>query len=158
MCSYIMWDYDPFRMLLHCPSVHRHPLLLSGGDSQQGCGTIAGKAEKQCGLPWEGLASRDGRERNLSVTWSFRCTSWNMYIYMYIYIFNRNWVDTGWQQYITHLVDTRWQQYITHLHTNSTHNTEKEKLGSVGRAPSLRVIPWHLPYNWGKSTEKPQLG
>jgi hypothetical protein len=29
---------------------------------------------------------------------------------IYIYIFNRSWVDT------------RWQQYITHLHTNSTHN------------------------------------
>jgi len=27
---------------------------------------------------------------------------------------------------------------------------------SAGRAPSLRVLPWHLPYNWGKSTEKPQ--
>jgi len=26
------------------------------------------------------------------------------------------------------------------------------------RAPSLRVIPWHLPYNWGKSTVKPQSG
>jgi hypothetical protein len=26
---------------------------------------------------------------------------------------------------------------------------------SAGRAPSLRVLPWHLPYNWGKSTEKP---
>jgi hypothetical protein len=25
------------------------------------------------------------------------------------------------------------QQYITHLHTNSTHNTEKGKLGSAGR-------------------------
>jgi hypothetical protein len=29
-------------------------------------------------------------------------------IYDMIYIFNRSWVDT------------RWQQYITHLHTNST--------------------------------------
>jgi hypothetical protein len=29
-------------------------------------------------------------------------------IYLSIYIFNRIWVDT------------RWQQYITHLHTNST--------------------------------------
>jgi hypothetical protein len=29
---------------------------------------------------------------------------------------------------------------------------------SVGRAPSLRVLPWHLPYNRGKSTEKPQSG
>jgi hypothetical protein len=52
-----------------------------------------------------------------------------------IYIFNRNWVDT------------RWQQYITHLHTNSTHKTEKGKLGSAGCAPSLRIIPWRLPYS-----------
>ena len=22
---------------------------------------------------------------------------------------------------------------------------------SAGRAPSLHIIPWHLPYNWGKS-------
>jgi hypothetical protein len=29
---------------------------------------------------------------------------------------------------------------------------------SAGRAPSLRVIPLHLPYNRGKSTEKPQSG
>jgi hypothetical protein len=70
---------------------------------------------------------------------------WYM-IYLFIYLFNRSWVDT------------RWQQYITHLHTNSTHNTEKGKLVSAGRAPFLRVIPWHLPYNWGKSTGKPQLG
>jgi len=26
---------------------------------------------------------------------------------------------------------------------------------SAGRAPSLQVLPWHLPYNWGKNTEKP---
>jgi len=24
--------------------------------------------------------------------------------------------------------------------------------------PSWQVIPWHLPCNWGKSTEKPQSG
>ena len=29
---------------------------------------------------------------------------------------------------------------------------------SAGRAPSWLVIPWHLPYNRGKSTEKPQSG
>jgi len=29
---------------------------------------------------------------------------------------------------------------------------------SAGRAPSLRVLPWYLPYIWGKSTEKPQSG
>jgi hypothetical protein len=50
-----------------------------------------------------------------------------------IYIFNCSWVDT------------QWQQYVTHLHTNNTHNTEKGKLGSAGRAPSLRIIPSHLP-------------
>jgi len=25
---------------------------------------------------------------------------------------------------------------------------------SAGRAPSLRGIPWHLPYNWGKKHGK----
>ena len=50
----------------------------------------------------------------------------------------------------------------THLHTNSTKNntnnnrtTQHVMWKSAGRAPSLRVLPWHLPYNWGKSTEKP---
>jgi hypothetical protein len=51
-------------------------------------------------------------------------------------------------------VDNRSQQYSTHLHTNSTQNTEngtyikikkfKNYLGSAGRAPSLRVVCWHL--------------
>jgi hypothetical protein len=62
------------------------------------------------------------------------------------YIFNRNWVDT------------RWQQCSTHLHTNSTQNTEngtyitikkfKTYFRSAGRALSLRVIPWNFPYDW----------
>ena len=29
---------------------------------------------------------------------------------------------------------------------------------SAGRAPSLRVISCHLPYNWRKSTQNPQSG
>ena len=29
---------------------------------------------------------------------------------------------------------------------------------SVDHGPSLRGTPWHLPYNWGKSMEKPQSG
>ena len=29
---------------------------------------------------------------------------------------------------------------------------------SAGRAPSWLVLPWHLPYNRGESTEKPQSG
>ena len=54
----------------------------------------------------------------------------------------------------------------THLHTNNTENDTKQTIHratqqfwkSAGRAPSWLVIPWHLPYNRGKSTEKPQSG
>jgi hypothetical protein len=61
-------------------------------------------------------------------------------------------------------VATRWQQFSTHLHTNNTQNETKQtihrttqKFGeSAGRAPPLRVLPWHFPYNWGISMEKPQ--
>jgi hypothetical protein len=59
----------------------------------------------------------------------------NDVIYIFIYLYNLSWVDT------------HWQQYITHLHTDSRHNMEKGKLGSAGRAPSMRIIPWHLSYN-----------
>jgi hypothetical protein len=61
-----------------------------------------------------------------------------------IHIFNCNWVDT------------RWQWNSTHLQTNNTQTTENgtyitikklTNLGSAGRVPSLRVIPWHFPYN-----------
>ena len=58
------------------------------------------------------------------------------------YLFNRNWFDTRWQHHTTHLQQTI---HTTHREYNS---------GSAGRAQSLRVIPWHLPYNWGKNTEK----
>jgi len=45
------------------------------------------------------------------------------------------------------------QYTFTHKQYIEQHN----ELGkSAGRAPSLRIIPWYLPYNWGKSTEKPQ--
>jgi hypothetical protein len=40
-------------------------------------------------------------------------------------------------------VATRWQQYSTHLHTEQ-HKTFRK---SAGRALSLRVLPWHFPYN-----------
>jgi hypothetical protein len=45
-------------------------------------------------------------------TASDMCTDGHKMIW-YICIFNRNWVDT------------RWRQYSTHLHTNNTQNTEK---------------------------------
>jgi len=41
---------------------------------------------------------------------------------------NCNWVVTRWQYTFTH------KQYVE------------------------QVLPWHLPYNWRKSTEKPQWG
>jgi len=47
-----------------------------------------------------------------------------------------------------HNIDTK--QHI------EQHNSLIRK--SVGRAPFLRGMPWHLPYNWRKSTQKPQPG
>ena len=63
-------------------------------------------------------------------------------------------------------VVARWQQYSTHLHTNNTQNDTKQTIHrttqqfwkNASRAPSWLVIPWHLPYNREKSTEKPQSG
>jgi len=48
----------------------------------------------------------------------------------------------------------------THTHTQNTQNDTKQTIHrtrqkfwkSGGRVPSLRALPWHLPYNWGKST------
>jgi hypothetical protein len=60
--------------------------------------------------------------------------------------------------YLTTIGLTPGGSSTSHIYTQTLertqNNTEKEKLGSAGRAPSLRVIPWHLPYNWVKSTEK----
>jgi hypothetical protein len=57
----------------------------------------------------------------------------------------------------TQTVHTFTHKQYTHLHTNSTHNTQngtyikiklfRNNLGRAGRALSLPVIPWHLPYN-----------
>ena len=52
-----------------------------------------------------------------------------------------------------------------HIYTQTIHRTIENKQyieqnnnlwKSAGRALSWLVIPWHLPYNRGKSTEKPQ--
>jgi hypothetical protein len=43
-------------------------------------------------------------------------------------------------------VVTRWQYTITHEHYIEQHNNNQTTLSAV-RAPSLRVLPWHLPYN-----------
>jgi len=44
--------------------------------------------------------------------------------------------------------------------TTQTNNTQNNTTiwEHAGRALSWLVIPWHLPYNWGRSTEKPQSG
>jgi hypothetical protein len=44
-----------------------------------------------------------------------------------------------------------------HIYTQTIHRTTQYLTGkNAVRAPSLRVITWHLPYNWGKKTKKPQ--
>jgi hypothetical protein len=48
--------------------------------------------------------------------------------------------------------------YITITKLNTHNNKKLTNLWSSGRAPSLQVIPWHLPYNWGKSKENLSQG
>ena len=52
-----------------------------------------------------------------------------------------------------------------HIYTQTVQRTiqnkqciEQHNWKSADRAPSWLVIPWHLPYNRGKSMEKPQSG
>ena len=110
-----------------------------------------------CADPW--LISRCAAI-SFTVTRQFSFVIWYDMIW---YIFSCNWVDTRWQQYSSHLhtnstPNTKNGTYITITKLNTHNNKNLTNLWSAGRAPSLRVIPWHLPYNWGKSTEKPQLG
>jgi len=53
---------------------------------------------------------------------------------LYVIFINCNWLAT------------RWQQYSTHIHTNNAQNDTQIRK-SAGRAPSLWVLPWLLPYN-----------
>jgi hypothetical protein len=54
------------------------------------------------------------------------------------------------------------QYTFTHKQYIEQHNRQKQYIEqhnsliskSADGAPSLRGTPWHLPYNWGKSTEK----
>jgi hypothetical protein len=49
-------------------------------------------------------------------------------------------------------VYTRCQQYSTHLHINNRENGTKQTIYRTTQkfCLSLRVLPWHLPYNWRK--------
>jgi hypothetical protein len=66
--------------------------------------------------------------KNISMSWrnqAFCLLMSKHAISHYTIWFNRDWVDT------------RWQQYVTQLHTNNTctHNTEKGKFGKCGPCP-----------------------
>jgi len=58
------------------------------------------------------------------------------------------------------------QYTFTHKQYRERHSRHKQYIEqhsslirkSADRASSLRGIPWHLPYNWGKSMENPQSG
>jgi len=69
---------------------------------------------------------------------------------------------------LTEIGLTRGVSSKVHIYTQTIHRTTQNKQyieqhnslvrKSPDRALSLRGIPWHLPYNWGKSMEKPQSG
>jgi phosphatidylserine decarboxylase len=48
----------------------------------------------------------------------------------------------------------------THLHTNTAQNNTNNNQTTLSavRAPSLRVLPWHLPYDWGKARKNLSQG
>ena len=81
----------------------------------------------------------------------------------HVSVYVAGWYDMIWLDTCVNCnwVSTRWQQYSTLLHTQNTQNDTKQTIyritqkfwKSAGRARSLRVLPWNLPYNWGKSTE-----
>ena len=52
------------------------------------------------------------------------------------------------------------RQYIEQHNRQKQYMEQQKSLirKRADRAPSWRGIPWHLPYNWGKSTENPQSG
>ena len=72
------------------------------------------------------------------------CGETGWYMIWYDIFVNCNWVVTRWQYTFTHKQYV--EQYKTTIHT--THQFWK----SAGHAPSWLVLPWHLPYNRGKST------
>ena len=49
-------------------------------------------------------------------------------------------------------------QTIHRMIQNKQYIEQHNNWMSAGRALSWVVIPWHLPYNRGKSMEKPQSG
>jgi hypothetical protein len=113
-----------------------------------------------------------------------RTTQWNRiwydifydmiyYILWYVMIYYMIWYilcyDMKWYDIIyillTAIVLSPSGSSTVHIYTQTIHRTIQNKQyteqhnnwKSAGRARSWLVKPWHLPYNRGKSTEKPQL-
>jgi len=45
-----------------------------------------------------------------------------------------------------------------HIYTQTIHRTTQLIWEGCLSCTVFAVIPWHLPYNWGKSKEKPRSG
>jgi hypothetical protein len=74
---------------------------------------------------------------NLVLIWICNCAwpvVYDMIWYIYIYLTAVGFTPGG--SSTSHIY-----RQTVHLHTNSTHNTEIEKLGSAGRAPSCELYP-----------------
>jgi hypothetical protein len=70
-----------------------------------------------------------------------------------------NWEDNINMIYLLSAIELPPSGSITvHIYRQTIHRTTQQFWKNAGRAPSWLVIPWHLPYNRGKSTEKPQSG
>jgi hypothetical protein len=61
---------------------------------------------------------------------------------------------TGFTVYLTAVGLTPGGSSTSQIYTRTVHIIQRKenweakgKLGSADRAPSLRIIPWHLPYN-----------
>jgi hypothetical protein len=72
---------------------------------------------------------------------------------MTIYLLTAIWLSPGGSSTV-HIYTQTIHRKIQNKQYIEQHNNWK----SAGRAPSWLVILWHLPYNRGKSTEKPQSG
>jgi hypothetical protein len=61
------------------------------------------------------------------------------------------------QYTVTHKITQKYTKPTIHRRTQNKQDIEQHKnlWKSADRAWSLRVISWHLSYNWRKSTEKP---
>src|SRR5215468_4457449 len=62
-----------------------------------------------------------------------------------IYIFNRNWVDT------------RWQHYTTHLHADNTQNTQRGEFGKCGPCPVFASYTLAFALQLRKKHGKPSV-